>query len=35
MKRGSAVIVGTKDEAEAVALYNNLLGRKEAIPKSH
>jgi adenylyltransferase/sulfurtransferase len=35
MKRGSAVIVGTKDENEAVALYNNLLGRKEAIPKSH
>ena len=35
MKRGSAVIVGTKDEKEAVSLYNSLLGRKEAIPKSH
>ena len=35
MKRGSAVIVGTKDQNEAIALYNKLLGRKEAIPKSH
>ena len=35
MKRGSAVIVGTKDENEAIALYNNLLGRREAMPKSH
>ena len=26
MKRGSAVIVGTKDEQEAVSLYKNLLG---------
>jgi adenylyltransferase/sulfurtransferase len=34
MKRGSAVIVGTKDEAEAVALYNHLIGRKEAVAKS-
>jgi adenylyltransferase/sulfurtransferase len=34
MKRGSAVIVGTKDKKEAVALYNNLLGRKEALAKS-
>jgi adenylyltransferase/sulfurtransferase len=35
MKRGSAVIVGTKDEKEAVALYNNLLGRRQVIPESH
>jgi len=28
MKRGSAVIVGTKDEQEAVSLYKNLLGTK-------
>lgn len=35
MKRGSAVIVGTKDEKEAVALYNALIGKREAIPKSH
>jgi adenylyltransferase/sulfurtransferase len=34
MKRGSAVIVGTKDEAEAVALYNHLIGRKEAVAKT-
>jgi len=30
MKRGSAIIVGTKDEHEAVVLYKNLLGLKEA-----
>jgi adenylyltransferase/sulfurtransferase len=35
MKRGSAVIVGTKDETEAIALYNTLIGRKEAVAKSH
>jgi adenylyltransferase/sulfurtransferase len=35
MKRGSAVIVGTKDENDAVALYNTLIGRREAIPKSY
>ncbi len=28
MKRGSAVVVGSKDEEDAVALYNSLLGRK-------
>ncbi len=28
MKRGSAVVVGPRDEAEAVALYKGLLGRK-------
>ncbi len=28
MKRGSAVIVGPKDENEAVSLYNELLGKK-------
>ena len=35
MKRGSAVIVGTKDEQEAISLYNSLLGRREAMPKRH
>ena len=34
LKRGSAVIVGTKDENEAISLYNDLLGRKEAVAKS-
>ncbi|MEK0327068.1 MAG: ThiF family adenylyltransferase [Nitrosopumilus sp.] len=34
LKRGSAVIVGAKDEKEAISLYNDLLGRKEAVPKS-
>ena len=34
MKRGSAVVIGTKDEAEAITLYNSLLGRKEAVAKS-
>ena len=29
LKRGSAVIVGAKDEKEAISLYNDLLGRKE------
>ena len=27
MKKGSAVIVGTKDEKEAILLYNNLIGK--------
>ena len=27
MKKGSAVIVGTKDEQEAILLYNNLIGK--------
>ena len=27
MKKGSAVIVGPKDEKDAVALYNELLGK--------
>ena len=35
LKRGSAVIVGTKDENEAISLYNDLLGKKEAVAKSH
>ena len=30
LKRGSAVVVGTKDEAEAVSLYKGLLGKEEA-----
>jgi hypothetical protein len=34
MKRGSAVVIGTKNEAEAISLYNSLLGRKEAVAKS-
>jgi len=34
MKRGSAVIVGTKDEKEAISLYNSLIGRTEAVAKS-
>ena len=28
MKKGSAVIVGSKDEEDAIALYKNLLGKK-------
>jgi len=28
LKRGSAVVVGTKDEDEAIALYKDLLGTK-------
>ncbi|HEY4680440.1 MAG TPA: ThiF family adenylyltransferase [Nitrosarchaeum sp.] len=34
MKKGSAVIVGPKDEQDAVSLYNELLGKK-ALTKSH
>jgi adenylyltransferase/sulfurtransferase len=34
LKRGSAVVVGTKDESDAISLYNELLGLKAA-PKSH
>ncbi len=34
LKRGSAVIVGAKDQKEAISIYNDLLGRKEAVPKS-
>lgn len=32
MKRGSAVIVGPKDENDAVLLYKQLLSKKETIP---
>ena len=28
MKKGSAVVVGSKDEVEAISLYNHLLGKK-------
>ncbi len=28
MKKGSAVVVGTKDEQEAISLYNELLGKQ-------
>ena len=31
MKSGSAVIVGTKDEKDAVALYKEILGQKQVI----
>ena len=31
MKRGSAVLVGAKDEGEATALYKNILGIKQVI----
>ena len=31
MKRGSAVLVGAKDEGEATALYNDILGTKPVI----
>ena len=31
MKRGSAVVVGTKDEKEATSLYKDLLGTKSII----
>src|SRR3990167_9529763 len=34
MKKGSAVIVGPKDEQDAVSLYNELLGKK-TLTKSH
>ena len=31
LKRGSAVIVGTKDETDAVSLYKEILGRKAIV----
>jgi len=31
MKRGSAIVVGTKDEKDAVSLYKNLLGLRTSI----
>jgi adenylyltransferase/sulfurtransferase len=31
MKSGSAVIVGARDEKEAIALYNEILGEKQVI----
>lgn len=34
MKKGSAVMVGPKDEQEAISLYNELLGKK-TLAKSH
>ena len=33
LKRGSAVVIGTKDEEGAVSLYKDLLGLK-AVPKT-
>jgi len=32
MKKGSAVIVGSKDEADAISLYNELLGKTLSKP---
>ncbi len=32
MKKGSAVIVGPKDEADAISLYNELLGKTLSKP---
>ncbi len=34
LKHGSAVIVGTKDEKEAISLYSSLVGTKEAVARS-
>jgi len=31
LKRGSAIVIGTKDEDAAIALYNELLGRKAVV----
>ena len=31
MKKGSAVVVGPKDEADAISLYNSLLGREISV----
>ncbi len=31
LKRGSAIVVGTKDEDAAISLYNELLGRKTVV----
>jgi adenylyltransferase/sulfurtransferase len=28
MKKGSAVVVGSKDETEAISLYKTLLGKE-------
>ena len=32
MKKGSAVIVGPKDESDAISLYNELLGKQITRP---
>ena len=34
LKKGSAVVVGTKDEADAITLYKELLGTKTLV-ESH
>ena len=31
MKKGSAVVVGPKDEADAISLYKNLLGKESIV----
>jgi adenylyltransferase/sulfurtransferase len=31
MKKGSAVIVGPKDEADAISLYKSLLGKESIV----
>src|SRR3989344_251067 len=33
MKRGSAIVIGTKDEKDAVSLYKNLLGLRASITR--
>ena len=33
MKRGSAIVVGTKDEKDAISLYKNLLGLRASITR--
>ncbi|MGQ0376918.1 MAG: ThiF family adenylyltransferase [Nitrososphaerota archaeon] len=33
MKRGSAIVVGTKDEKDAISLYKNLLGLRASIAR--
>ena len=34
MRRGSAVVVGSKDENDAISLYKSLLGTKSIISKT-
>ena len=31
MKRGSAVVVGSKDESDAILLYKTLLSKNQAV----
>ncbi len=34
MKKGSAVIVGPKDEADAISLYKSLIGKETITPSN-